>query len=62
MERFNTSLRPCTTGQSTVVEVWDGEFNGGRVFARFRAFTGTQSNLSTILTKDSPSIPSIAAG
>ena len=59
VERFSTSLRPCTTGRSTDVEVWDGEFGGLRVFARFKAFSGTSQNLTQILSIDSPSIPSL---
>ncbi|WP_250007556.1 hypothetical protein [Actinoplanes sp. M2I2] len=53
VQRFSTSARPCVVGLSKPVEVWNGEFGGGNVMARFIAYN---SSGATILTLDTPYI------
>lgn len=54
VQRFSTSLRNCKTEKdSPELWVWNGEFNGGAVRARFKAYN---SSGGQILSIDSPLI------
>jgi hypothetical protein len=56
VQRFSTSARPCGETFPASVHVWNGEFRGLDVKARFVAYAG---NGGQILSRESPFISSL---